>query len=77
MKQPERLLMGVSKALAWAISIMAAAVVLFRYTVGFLWGSGSDLGMIAAPFVAAFGLVAIAYFITLAVRNVRGHFQKD
>lgn len=77
MTPTERVMIGIAKALVYAISILTAAIVLFRYTLGFLWGSGSDLGMIAAPFVGALGVLGLTYLIIFADRDVRRHFKKD
>lgn len=71
----DRTLIGLAKAVAYVILIATAAVVVFRFGVGTLWGSRSDLGMIAAPAVAAFGVIGLAYAVRLAARDLRNHFN--
>jgi|GEM_PF-1832152 len=72
----ERALIGLAKVVAYAILIITAAVVLFRFGVGALWGSGSDLGLIAAPGLGALGVIGLAYLVVLANRDTRRHFNK-
>ena len=64
----DRVLILSAKAAACVIVWTMAAVVVFRLGVPVLWGSGSTLGVIAAPLAAAGGLIALAY---LAVGMVR------
>ena len=59
--------------IVWAVLLVA----LFRYGVGELWGSGNDLGVIAAPVLAAFGALALSYLAVLMVRDLRKKFEEE
>lgn len=67
----DRLFLAIAKGLAFLILWIAAAVVLFRFGVGSLWGSRSDLGLLAAPFLAAFGVLGLAWLALAMVRDIR------
>lgn len=66
----ERLFMAIAKAAAYGIGLVVAVILLVRFGVLPLWGSGSTLGVIAAPLLAAIGVLAITYLAIRAVRDV-------
>lgn len=68
---PERLLITAAKCLAATMIWIALAVILFRFGVGSLWGSRSDLGVAAAPFLAAFSVLALAYLAVAIIRYIK------
>lgn len=71
----EREVIGGAKAAAYLILWIAAAVVLLRIVVGQLWGSGSDLGMVAAVAALAVGIVGLAWLGILFYRDAARHFR--
>lgn len=48
-----------AKATAYLAGWIALAVVLLRVIVGPLWGSGTDIGLVAAPLAFAAGVVGL------------------
>ncbi len=60
------------KAVALLTIWVVLAVVLVRVVVGPLWGSGTDLGLIAAPLAFALGAAGLIFlasrFIAIATR---------
>ena len=60
------------KAVALLTIWVVLAVVLVRVIVGPLWGSGTDLGLIAAPLAFALGAAGLIFlasrFIAIATR---------
>ncbi|MGZ8407581.1 MAG: hypothetical protein ACXWVJ_06105 [Caulobacteraceae bacterium] len=72
----ERNILGMAVAIAYAIIWVAAAVVVFRFGVAGLWGSGSDLGLIGAVGVAALGVVGLAWLAILMLRDLNKRFQR-
>lgn len=72
----EKLLLIAGKAVAGLIGIIVATIALFRGVVTFLWGSHSDLGLLAAPFVAVVGLLIIAYIALLIVRHIKAEIAR-
>jgi len=57
---------GFAYPIVWAIGFLA----LFRGAVGTLWGSMSDLGMIAAVGVGVGGFILLAWVAALMFRDV-------
>lgn len=74
MNEQERSVIGVAWAVAYAIVWLVLLVLLFRYGVGALWGSGNDLGVIAAPVLAAAGIVGLTYLAVIMLRDLRKKF---
>ena len=72
-----RALIGTAKAAACVIVWLMAAVVVIRLGVPMLWGSGSDLGLVAAPLLAAGGLIGLAYLAVGMVRLVSRDFRQS
>lgn len=71
----EREVIGGAKAAAYLILWIAAVVILLRIIVGQLWGSGSDLGMVAAVAALAVGIVGLAWLGILFYRDASRHFR--
>jgi hypothetical protein len=58
------------KAVALLTIWVVLAVVLVRVVVGPLWGSGTDLGLIAAPLVFALGAAGLIFLASRFVAIV-------
>jgi hypothetical protein len=59
-----------AKAVAYIILFVAAVITLLRVVIGPLWGSASDLGMIAAVLAGAGGVIALAWLARVMMRDV-------
>jgi hypothetical protein len=70
MPELERTILGVARAIAYAIVWIAAAVGVFRLGVAQLWGSGSDLGLVGAVLLAAAAIMALAYVGVVMLRDL-------
>lgn len=70
MNELERTILGLARAIAYAIVWIAAAVGVFRLGVAQLWGSGSDLGLIGAVLLAAVAVMALAYVGVIMLRDL-------
>jgi hypothetical protein len=70
MPELERTILGVARAIAYAIVWIAAAVGVFRLGVAQLWGSGSDLGLVGAVLLAAVAIMALAYVGVVMLRDL-------
>jgi len=66
-----------AKAVAYIILLFAAVVALLRVVIGPLWGSASDLGMIAAVLAAAGGFLGLAWLARLMFRDVAKGLGSD
>lgn len=77
MDNPERQIVAVGFALAYAFVWAVALVLLFRVGVAGLWGSGHDWGLIAAVALAAVGMLALAWLAAFLVRDWKKRFPKE
>jgi hypothetical protein len=59
-----------AKATAYLIGWLALAVILIRVIVGPLWGSATDIGLIAAPIAFALGVVALGKLASILLKNL-------
>lgn len=59
-----------AKATAYLVGWVFLAVVLLRVVVGPLWGSGTDIGLIAAPAAFAVGVVVLAKLAQILLRDL-------
>ncbi|MET3665020.1 hypothetical protein [Caulobacter sp. 1776] len=59
-----------AKATAYLIGWVFLAIVLLRVIVGPLWGSGTDLGLIAAPAAFAAGVLALGKLASILLRDL-------
>jgi hypothetical protein len=67
----ERQVMAVARGIAYAIIWVAISVAVFRFGVAALWGSRSNLGLIAAVLLAAGAVMALAYLGVKMLTDVR------
>ena len=73
----DRTLLAAGKAAAYVVLLLAAALALFRGGVATLWGSASDLGLVAAVLLAAVGMIALVWLGGVMVRDVRRTYRPD
>ena len=66
-----------AKATAYLVGWLFLAVVLMRVVVGPLWGSGTDIGLVAAPAAFAVGVLALAWLARLLLRDLSKTLPKD
>lgn len=66
-----------AKATAYLVGWVVLAVILMRVIVGPLWGSGTDLGLVAAPAAFAVGILALAWLARLLLRDLSKTLPKD
>jgi len=59
-----------AKATAYLAGWVFLAVVLLRVIVGPLWGSGTDIGLIAAPAAFAVGVLALGKLAAILLRDL-------
>lgn len=59
-----------AKATAYLVGWVFLAVVLLRVVVGPLWGSGTDIGLVAAPAAFAGGVLALGWLATVMLRDL-------
>ena len=70
MNDLERNILAVARAIAYAIVWVAVAVAIFRIGVAGLWGSGSDLGLVAAVALCAAAVIGLAWLAVLMLRDL-------
>lgn len=75
MNDLERNILAVARAIAYAIVWVAVAVAAFRIGVAGLWGSGSDLGLVAAVILAAATVIGLGWLAVLMLRDLNKRFQ--
>jgi hypothetical protein len=71
----DRTVLGIAKFVAYVIGWLVVAVLIFRFAVPALWGSRSDLGLIAAPAAGALGVAVLAWLALILYRDLRKTFQ--
>ena len=59
-----------AKATAYLAAWISLAIVLLRVIVGPLWGSATDIGLIAAPIAFALGVVALGKLASIMIRDI-------
>ncbi len=59
-----------AKAVAYLVGWLFLAVVLMRVVVGPLWGSGTDIGLVAAPAAFAAGVFGLAKLGSVLLRDI-------
>ena len=74
MNDLERNILAVALAIAYAIVWVAVAVAVFRIGVAGLWGSGSDLGLVAAVALAAGAVIGLGWLAVLMLRDLAKRF---
>lgn len=60
-----------AKAAAYLIGWVALAVALIRVIVGPLWGSATDMGLIAAPLAFAIGVVGLGKLASIMLKDLQ------
>jgi len=73
----DRQYFSAAKAVAYIILFVAAVITLLRIVIGPLWGSASDLGMIAAVLAGAGGVLVLAWLARLMFRDVAKGLTPD
>ena len=59
-----------AKAAAYLIAWTSLAIILLRVVVGPLWGSATDIGLIAAPIAFALGVVGLGKLASIMLRDI-------
>jgi len=59
-----------AKATAYLIGWLSLAVILLRVIVGPLWGSATDIGLVAAPIAFAIGVVGLGKLASVLIRDL-------
>lgn len=59
-----------AKAAAYLIGWLSLAVVLLRVIVGPLWGSATDIGLVAAPIAFAVGVAGLGKLASILIRDI-------
>jgi hypothetical protein len=59
-----------AKATAYLVAWISLAIILLRVIVGPLWGSATDIGLIAAPIAFAAGVVALGKLASIMIRDI-------
>jgi hypothetical protein len=59
-----------AKAAAYLIGWLSLVVILLRVVVGPLWGSATDIGLIAAPIAFAIGVVALGKLASILLKDI-------
>lgn len=73
----DRQYFSAAKAVAYVILFVSAVITLLRIVIGPLWGSASDLGMIAAVLAGAGGVLALAWLARVMMRDVTKGLDPD
>lgn len=68
----------VMKFIVYITLIVVLTVILFRGVIGALWGSHTDVGVLAAPFVGALGLCGILWIAVKLIKDLeKDRIQMD
>ncbi|KRA65021.1 hypothetical protein ASD79_18990 [Caulobacter sp. Root655] len=59
-----------AKATAYLVGWLSLVVVLLRVVVGPLWGSATDIGLIAAPIAFALGIVGLGKLASVLLKDI-------
>lgn len=59
-----------ARAAAYLVAWVSLAVILIRVVVGPLWGSATDIGLIAAPVAFAFGIVGLGKLASIMLKDI-------
>ncbi len=74
MNDLERNILAVARGIAYAIVWVAVAVAIFRLGVARLWGSGSDLGLVAAVALCTAAVPGLAWLAVFMLRALARRF---
>jgi hypothetical protein len=64
-----------AKATAYLVAWVSLAIVLIRVIVGPLWGSATDIGLIAAPIAFALGVVGLGLLASIMLKDINKNRQ--
>jgi hypothetical protein len=70
----ERNILAAARAIAYAIVWVAIAVAVFRLGVARLWGSGSDIGLVAAVALCAAAVLGLGWLAVFMLRDLASRF---
>ena len=59
-----------ARAAAYLVGWVSLAVILIRVIVGPLWGSATDIGLIAAPIAFALGIVGLGKLASIMLKDI-------
>ncbi|HWW26465.1 MAG TPA: hypothetical protein VNZ85_11275 [Caulobacter sp.] len=59
-----------AKATAYLVAWVSLAIVLIRVVVGPLWGSATDIGLVAAPIAFAVGVAGLGKLASILIRDI-------
>ena len=59
-----------AKATVYLVAWVSLAIVLIRVVVGPLWGSATDIGLVAAPIAFAVGVVGLGKLASILIRDI-------
>lgn len=59
-----------AKATAYLVAWVSLAIILIRVIVGPLWGSATDIGLIAAPIAFALGVVGLGLLASIMLKDI-------
>jgi hypothetical protein len=59
-----------AKAAAYLVAWVSLAIVLLRVVVGPLWGSATDIGLIAAPIAFALGVFGLGRLASIMLKDI-------
>jgi hypothetical protein len=59
-----------AKATAYLVIWVSLAIVLVRVVVGPLWGSATNIGLVAAPIAFALGVVALGKLASIMLKAI-------
>jgi hypothetical protein len=59
-----------AKAAAYLVAWVSLAIVLLRVVVGPLWGSATDIGLIAAPIAFALGVFGLGKLASIMLKDI-------
>lgn len=60
-----------AKGVAYLVAWVALVVILMRVIVGPLWGSATDVGLVAAPCAFAAGVAGLIWLGTLLLKDLK------
>lgn len=67
----------VGKAVAYAVVLIVAVALVFRGLVGTLWGSHSDIGVLAAPFAGILGFLGILWLAGRLFKDLQNDLNSE
>ena len=59
-----------ARAAAYLVAWVSLVIVLIRVVVGPLWGSATDIGLVAAPIAFAAGIVGLGWLASIMFKDI-------